>query len=210
MYEDNIVHGTTLYTGGASGADKEWIDAANKKGHRVKIYRFDGVSHTRIEHYEPYGLEPKTIDTIENKNYEHDCKNAMQRAAEHIKTTIPSDTYTKNLINRDFYLTHEPDSLYAVGTFCTKGRLRINGHTGWIVEMFVDKLVYGNTHIKPSGHLPVYFLCQDLGKWYQLFYDDSMHFNWVHIKKPEEPTGKYIGVGSRELSMNGKLEILYL
>jgi hypothetical protein len=204
----------TLYTGGATGADKEWIEAAKNKGHFIKIYRFDGVSHTRIETYNPSRstthITTENIDTIDNKNYEHECKTAMQRAAEHIKTVVPSDAYTRNLINRDYYLTQHASSLYAIGSFCTKGRLRIDGHTGWIVEMFVDKIVYGNTDLKSNGNLPVYFLCQETEKWYQLYYDESMHFNWVHIKKPEEPKGKYIGVGSRDLSMRGKLEIMYL
>ncbi len=191
-----------LYTGGATGADKEWIDAARKKGHHIKIYRFDGVNHTRIEN-----TGDKQITTIQNKDYEHDCIAAMHIASEHMKVSIPSDNYTKNLINRDYYLIKEPSSLYAVGTFCTKGRLRINGHTAWIVEMFVDKCIYADLKSKES--LPVYFMCQDVGKWYQLLYE-NMHFNWVHVKKPEEPRGKYIGVGTRDLSMNGKLEIMYL
>lgn len=195
-----------LYTGGATGADKEWIDAASKKGHHIKIYRFDGVNHTRIENIEPLNSVPTSIITIENKDYEHDCIVATQIASEHMKVPVPSDNYTKNLINRDYYLIKEPSSLYAIGTFCTKGRLRINGHTAWIVEMFVDECIYKG--VKHSS-LPVYFMCQDVGKWYQLYYE-NMRFNWVHIKKPEEPSGNYIGIGSRELSMNGKLEIMYL
>lgn len=198
-----------LYTGGATGADKEWIDSAHKKGHHIKIYRFDGVIHTRIENIEPNSNMPTSIITIENKDHEHDRIAAIQIASEHMKVPVPSDNYTKNLINRDYYLIKEPTSLYAIGTFCTKGRLRINGHTAWIVEMFVDKCIYSSVKDGEVTQLPVYFMCQDVGRWYQLCYE-NMHFNWMHIKKPEEPSGKYIGVGSRELSMNGKLEIMYL
>lgn len=199
-----------LYTGGATGADKEWINSAHKKGHIVKIYRFDGVKHTRIETSDPISNQYTDIETIENKDYEHESKKAMQIAAEHMKIPIPSDAYTLHLINRDYYMIQNPDSLYAIGTFCTKGRLRIDGHTGWIVEMFVDKLIYGPDFVANHGSLPVYFLCQQMGRWYQLVYDVNMHLSWNHIKKPEEPNGRYIGVGSRNLSMHGKLEITYL
>lgn len=188
---------TKLYTGGSVGADTEWINAANKKNHKIKIYRFDGAKHTRVH-------EEDSIHTIDDEKYEKDAMKSIKIAAEHLKTSLPTDNI--GLVKRDYYMIQEPTSLYAVGSFCTKGRLRVNGHTGWIVEMFVDKLLYESKH---DNELPVYFMCQNVDKWYKLV-TDNMKFNWVHIKKPPEPNGNYIGIGSRELSINGKLEIIYL
>jgi hypothetical protein len=199
-----------LYTGGAHGADSEWINFAKAHNHNIKIYRYDGVNHTVIEEYTNgvSGTSANEETTRTHRIQETDefikrSNEKIQRAAEHLKTFAPIDSHSRHLLYRDVHLIEEPDLLYAVGVFEKKRRLKIGGHTGWITEMFVDKI------LSCEAELTVYFLNQETGKWYQLKHTNG-EFEWEHIKKPPVPTGKYIGVGTRDLSMSGKLEITYL
>jgi hypothetical protein len=212
--EQTETNESILYTGGVTGSDQEWIKAAIQKRHLIKVYRFDGVKHTRIETLNGTGTEGITsLDEHDDK-----VKLCLARVAEHTHSSIPTDPARKYLLVRDYYLIQEPTSLYAICEFGGKSRLNITGHTSWIIEMFVDKLLDSTSFIEEEHNdtvLPVHVYFQDKRKWFTLHImkdpvSGISRFNWINVKVPESPKGKYLGIGSRDLSMDGKLEILYL
>ena len=60
--------------------------------------------------------------------------------------------------------------------------------------------------------LPIYFFSYDTEKWYQLHHTSMDNFRWVRVKsgKVTKPHGKYVGIGSRELSNVGTNAIMEL
>lgn len=100
--------------------------------------------------------------------------------------------------NRIQDIVENTDSIYF--TDCTTFNSKITDNKE-LVEAFVSSIRKKTT----SDNYPVYFFSESKLCWYQLVGD-----NWEKIKLPPSPSGNYIGVGARSMSLFAKMEINYL
>lgn len=199
----------TLHTGGTVGADTVWAHRAYVKGDHVKIFSFDGHKRTRLIDDEGHH-EVVYFD----KNEQQLCNMALEQASTKLNKKLPSTGYERHLLEKDYNLVKDVDSLYAVGHFESvekETRLRIDGHTAWAVELFLDILLSQNPKIHHEDTmLPIFFYSQDTCKWYQLHHTLKDNFRWITVEKPSKPRGLYAGIGSREIDNLGKHAIINL
>lgn len=129
-------------------------------------------------------------------------KNALMTACNRMNVDFPGMTLEMRL---SYEITRVPTSLYMTGYFDanSKSRLMLKGQEAWIVEIFVEKLVL---ETKNMTLFPVYLFSEDLKCWCQL----NNKYKWVYIKRPEKPSGNYIGISSEPVSSTAKLEISLL
>ena len=212
----------TLHTGGTTGADSAWINCANLKKHHVKVYSFDGWKRTRIIDDEG------NFEVIHLSMDEEELDNlSLEKVSKDMKKTIPATGYERNLLKRDCEMIKECDSLYAIGGFDknSNSRLKVKGHTAWIVELYLNHLIAKNPNIHHEDcMLPIYFFNEDTeketdgpenNKWYQLHHTKKENFRWIckgniFSNQIPKPNKNYIGVGSRELTELGKNALLTL
>lgn len=182
------------YSGGAEGSDQYWGKFAEKAGHKVIHYSFNGhsiivsrnqlkiLSKTELESADPY-IAQASIQLVRN---------------------IPSNEYVKKLIRRNYFQVKKTRSVYAVSTLTSdtnsQARSRVEGGTAWAIEMAIDLKV---PHI--------YLFDQDDKtwlKWDYLLIDKRT--KWIRIDNPPVPEGKWTGIGTRKLSKRGKKAIKHL
>ena len=102
---------TLCVTGGATGADSEFANAAINNGTKVLIWTFKGhyMSDTT-----PTGVSMKYIFKKKNK----DADNAIKIAAEILQRNTGKLTwYTRQLLRRNYAVAYDVNAMYAVGTF---------------------------------------------------------------------------------------------
>jgi hypothetical protein len=170
-----------LLTGGAEGADMLFEELAEKSGHNIRAYSFQG--HTTKSKY-------RIILSVEQLR---DVMKMVEKASFTIHRPIPrSKPYIVNLLARNAYQIIETNCVYAVSTidFVTK---TVNGGTGWAIEM--------------AKHLskPIYVFDQDQNSWFHWSSSD-----WVKVDNPPTLTSVFTGIGSRSLNDNGRKAIASL
>lgn len=165
------------HSGGCPGADMTWEIEGRKYGVTSIAYSF----HNHVQE----GENPKIL-TIEElaEGFRH-----VQLAAKGLNRTVDHIPYQyiKNLISRNWFQVKNAECVYAVGTFHPTGnRARVNGGTGWAVQMGIDSVK------------PVYFFDQDSNGWFKYDYEDG-------FIPSDEPvlSENFAGVGTRDLNDNG-------
>jgi hypothetical protein len=173
-----------LHTGGSVGGDSHFEHIAEKLGHEVVKYQFDGYKNTRIIKKDKHTLV--IMSDPEKTKCDHDIESVCNK----LKVKI-SSSYEKHLLERDWILIHfsHADSLYAIGHWQDRPNGIIEGGTGIIIELF---------KMSEGIHFPViYFHCIETNMHYRYTIN-----GWVPMDHIPIPEGKWIGIGSRNLKNN--------
>jgi len=187
-HNSDITTMNICYSGGSVGADYEFGECAKRVGHQVIHYSFQG-------HKTP-------CDNLVKLNLLqlNECHPHLKMANRYLKRRYPTNSaYVDQLLQRDYYQIKETDWIYAVSELEKNGHVK--GGTGWAVMMGILKGVNG-----------VYVYDVNDDNWYSLEYFDKENniINWELIPYPSFPTGKYTGIGKRDLPENGRKAILNL
>ena len=165
-------------SGGAEGADTWWTKEAKKNGHEVINFTFRN-----------HGSRCSNLQVLNEKELAK-ADEALIRANLSMKRKFPTkDAKTNNLLRRNYYQIVDSEALYAITTI-TKGQ--VDGGTGWAVNMFIDRMI-----IDKVPDLKCYVFDQKERQWYQYVN------GWVKIDKPEIPSGRYTGIGARDILESG-------
>ena len=176
----------TMLSGGATGADYEWGQAATLNGHEVIHFSFNGHDSQ---------CDPTTVFKISDRELTV-ADVWLKKAKPYLNRHFPSKSkYVNNLLRRNYYQVKETDAVYAIGTF-NPNTLTVNGGTAWATTM------YCLIHDKPF-----YFFHQDHNKWYKKHIDGYHKELW---SPPDLNFNVWTGIGTREINLNGKLAIDYL
>lgn len=193
---------STIYTGGATGADRYWTEFALYKGYTVRVQSFR--RHDR--HLKGLENDPNLIidelTDIELKLAEND----LLTAARAMKLFMPTaGSVAQKYLLRDGYIVRNSEAVFAIG-YRAKDRkgLGIEGGTGWGCEMFY--------HIHKNVECPMinlWFYDQDDSNWYRCARDGTWY---VHESPPTIShifqSFQVVGlIGSRKLKQNGFDEI---
>jgi hypothetical protein len=183
----------TCYSGGCVGADAIFGEYATKEGHEVKHFSF-------LNHKYAKGVPNNQIVVLDEFML-HQANSPLTNAAKVLKRNFPTRShYTDCLLRRNYYQIRDSDKIYAVSYLDENGLVK--GGTGWAVTMGILK------DIKE-----VYLFLQDENKWVILNSyipkDNKMYWDDCN---PPKPSGSYAGIGSHDITTNGKEAIknLYL
>jgi hypothetical protein len=170
-----------LLSGGASGADLQWGMTAGMAGHSVVHFSFAG-HRTQAPDVEVIILSKDQLEAADE---------ACMAASKRIKRWFPPKSlFVRNLLRRNWYQVKDAERVYAVATI--KDGL-VQGGTGWAISMWLDR------HNDEPSECYVFDQVEDA--WFM--WDNQ----WVKIDQPPMPHGIWAGIGSRDLSNNGKLAI---
>lgn len=177
------------YSGGAIGADTEFGDMALKAGHELIDFSFAGHKTTSKNAIILSEDELRKADPF------------LKEANKILNRTFPtSSKHTNNLLRRNYYQIMNTERIYAVAGFCQRGQ--VYGGTAWAVTMGV--LVDTDTYV----------FDQAKDKWYVC---NGVGMGWSQWETTEEAglvvpkaSGKYTGIGSRDLKANGLSAIMSL
>ncbi len=172
----------TCHSGGCPGADMTWEVLGRDYGVKTIAYSYPG--HTQ-EGANPYIMTVEELD----EGWEH-----IQIAAPSLKRKLSAywpPEYVKKLLCRNWFQVKNAERIYAIGTFETKNKDRVNGGTGWAVQMGID-----------SQKL-VFFFDQDSVQWY-VYRPNAGRFEGVQIIPLCE---NFAGVGTRDISDEGIMAI---
>lgn len=174
-------------SGGADGADLQWGMMAGRIGHSVIHWSFPN-HNSKAPSSEIVILDDKSLSEADDY---------LVRANKSLKRRWPaSSLYTSNLLRRNHYQVKWASSLYAVGVM--KNNV-VQGGTAWAVQMYIDRFTHGNEHL---DECKLYFFDQSTNKWF------FWKANWKEMdEQPPCPSGIWAGVGSRELTHDGKWAI---
>lgn len=168
-----------LISGGARGADAFFAECADKSRHDIVHYSFHKHKITC----------PGSIIVLEDKRlYEADyylnqCNKILKR------NIYGMGIFSKNLLRRSMIkvIDNDFDSLYAVTSIKEDGT--IEGGTAWAVTLF---------DILNKGSIFIFDLNTD--KWYT----KDIFGNLNMINSNLRVQGTYLGIGTRELTNEGK------
>lgn len=180
------------FSGAAEGADQFWGVLALQYGHELIHWSFG--KHSKKNKF--IGSEYIHILSQDELN----CADPyLIKANTKIKRCFPTTSqYVNNLLRRNYFQINNSDSVYAVCNFDDKG---IYGGTAWAIQMFIDMCYENNTH------KPLYILNQIDGLWYTYSYNDD---NWYTTDIIPIPSGKWTGIGSRNISDVSRYKMLDL
>eukprot|EP00039_Didymoeca_costata_P029833 m.26611 g.26611 ORF g.26611 m.26611 type:complete len:230 (+) comp7812_c0_seq1:76-765(+) len=185
-----------LVTGGASGADKCWLDNARRSGLNVCVWSF--------HEHNMCGVNPSDHSITLNKLTD-DEKKKSDKVLKDIARGSGKD-YVRNLLRRNAMIAQDCSVLYAVGHFLKQGKgTRVAGGTGCSVEIFARSQMSNKRIGLPSNKqqaLELYFYSLDDKKWFQCF-SRSATFLWKPCIPPA-PQGRFAGVGTRKLTPHGE------
>ena len=175
------------FSGGALGADREWGILAEK--YNAAVVHFSFKQHKYSGH--------RSEDRV-NVPYPFLCEamNALKKANTTIKRRIPNAFYVLSLLQRNMYQVLLTNSVYAVSDI--KDGM-VQGGTAWAVQMFLD--------IDPNNRHRCFVLDKASNEWYQ-----HNGIEWVRCYDVPTPSGKWTGIGSREISTENikSMEALWL
>jgi len=165
-------------SGGARGADLAWGDAAGRRG--------DAVIHFSFRHHR--SAAPAAVRRILTEVELRRADAELRRAARHLQRPWPvASAYARALLRRNWYQVKDSGMLFAIGRFGEDGH--IAGGTAWAVTMFLLRHRWRNC--------AAYFFDQSAKTWLQ------WRGRWIPIRQPPTPSGRWTGIGSRELSAAG-------
>lgn len=174
-----LFHETPIcLSGGAEGADMQWGMCAGKAGHQV--YHFIFAGHR--------SKAPASEHVVLTEDMLRVADPFLAKANETMKRRFPtSNGFVNSLLRRNHYQVRDAGSLYAVSTIGKDGL--VSGGTSWAVQMFLDQ---------HGANSRCYIFDQARLQWF------SWQGLWVAIDRPPEPKGIWAGIGSRELTNEGK------
>lgn len=185
FYVENI-----CYSGGAVGADQVFGECAAKAGHKVVHFTFDGHKSAVVGHF-------LTNEELRTADFE------LKEANKMLRRTFPTkNEYVNNLLRRNYFQIRNASKIYAVTSLDDRGIPY--GGTAWAVVM----------GILGQKINEVYVFDQADNNWYQYCgyaaYKDGFEWNKKSMDVPR-PLGHYAGIGTRELTDNGRkaIEDLY-
>lgn len=181
---------TTLHTGGAIGGDKYWEEYALKHSHNIIEYHFDGNKHTRIS--ANFHLDNHLIELTEKENKQ--CTEDIKKIEFYMGEKV-ENSYLKHQFIKDWILVNKSgaNSLYVVANMdiSSDTQYSIKGGTMWIIYMFIENW-YRHNH---STSFPIYL--KNIND--EQFYKMSHNQKWEKIDQIPNPSGNWIGIGSRSL-----------
>lgn len=186
----NELVGFTNYSGGALGSDTEWKNVAKQFG----IETVDYI--------------PSTLNRL-NETQLKEVEDAYQQAAKDLgRNTLDKNSYSGQLVRRDYLQAKAGDSVFAIGTILNPGDTNskgykikskhqsVDGGTGYAVQMAINL------------EKPVYVFDQPKNSWFKADYKEDLFGkktfdSFIEVDTPKL-TPKFAGVGTRELKSNGK------
>lgn len=175
------------FSGGAVGADTLFSEEAAKAGHKVVNYTFD--KHKTF-------CDPSTLVKL-SMFYLIQADPFLKEAnSKFLHRKFPSSNdYVDNLLRRNYYQIGDTDKIYAVASIGARGM--VSGGTSWAVSMAVC-----------NGIKDIYVFDVITGYWMSFIGINNNEFKWrVMTVSPSSPSGKYTGIGSRDLPENGRCAI---
>lgn len=175
----------TCLSGGAEGADKLFGKLASAAGHKVVHFGFKGMQSSEAFH----ALNAEELAAASPH---------VNRAAVFLQRNPPRKAYVRKLIQRNYYQVSTAESIYAVTRWNQVGGRRgateegrLGGGTGWAVAMGIA-----------VGVPQVYLFAMEKAQWYRYSYERK---KWERVASSSVPgpTGRYAGIGSRDLDDAG-------
>lgn len=198
-----------LYSGGAIGADSEWDRCANLVGHNS--IHFVPPFNGGTEKYKSIFGELKVIDDAQASS----AHSYVIKANKTLKRTYPTkNNYINRILQRNYYQIKDVSSVYAVGLLDSQGN--VNGGTAWAIQMFLDRMDINSINSEGINMCPVYIFDQNKLKWHQanmmLNEEKTKTIIWIPIDENQvpKPSGKYAGIGSRNITSSGREAIVKL
>lgn len=109
----NVTQDTTLYSGGALGADSLFQAKGANSFNKVEVFRPETIKT----------LDPNKIQKIDN---------TLQQVSKTLNKNMPTNEYVLNLQRRNYLIVENADTVYAVGKLDSP--TLVSGGTGWGVE----------------------------------------------------------------------------
>lgn len=179
----------TFYSGGAKGTDRFFGECAEKHNHKVVHFTFKG-------HNSPCPLE--TLFELDQESL-NEADPYLKDAKTLLKRIFPARTeYVNNLLRRNYHIIKNSNIIYAL-TEIDEDNIPTGG-TGWGVALsfLLNKEVFIFDPTKEQ--------------WFKQGSVLSFR-HWEPIKENyvPKPSGKYAGIGSRNLTriMKNTIEKLY-
>lgn len=172
--------GYTNHSGGCPGSDMFWETEGNKYGVKSIAYSYKG--------HKQHGEYPYIMTTDEL--YEG-WKN-VKIAADTLKrplSRIEFNPYVRNLLCRNWFQIKHSDAVFAIGKFQGKTRTKVNGGTGWAVQMAID------------NNKDVYFFDQDNPQWNWF---SHVHMSFLKFYGIPILPENFAGIGTRDLTKDGE------
>ena len=174
-------------SGGADGADLQWGMMAGSVGHSVIHWSFQGHK-SQAPSSEVVVLDDASLGEADE---------LLKRANATLRRRFPGkNRFINNLLRRNYYQVKWTESLYGVGEL---KKDQVQGGTAWAVQMYMDRFTLDGESMDTCR---LYFYDQLLDQWMQ------WRGQWsVMDAPPPMPSGIWTGIGTRELSHNGKWAI---
>jgi hypothetical protein len=178
----------TFVTGGAVGADFAWIRALSKHG-TWEVHSFAGHKHVPLPDEWLRRMSPSDVP---------DANEALKTAARALGKRLPeSDSYTHNLLRRNYAIAKDVNALFAIACLeedeQNRHAIGVQGGTGWTCQLFAQ------LHAQ-CGPLSLY-VC-DRGTWHQCTRTADLRFVWTKCGCPLiSNTGRFGFIGTRNMTM---------
>lgn len=194
------------------GADLLFAREAVNAGMRVTMWTFHGHNRPKLPlHVVIRVLSPQGIVEADS---------AIRIAGSRLGRTAKFKPYTENLLRRNFAITRDATTLYAVGTIAAPppGKetnplsVNVSGGTGWSCQMFADKYIE-DMSVGSKIILPMFLFDQGQAAWYQCFASRDTtctQLTWQKLTLLCKPSGVFAGVGTRQLNDAGRNAIIGL
>ena len=169
----------TCHSGGAIGADLCW-----------ELGGIDYYVYTIAYSFKYHNTESKNKHILSdeelNEGWEH-----IKIADETLKRGVGYNTtpYIRNLLSRNWFQVKHSEAVFAIGQFVDKKKTKVEGGTGWAVQMGID------------NKKPVFVFDQYSGSWFTYFYRENKFVKVYGIQTLPE---NFAGIGTRGLSKLGK------
>ena len=175
------------YSGGSKGADQLFGELAEKVGHQIVHWSFEG-------HYSPckkrYVIPLKAISLAKADTH-------LIKANQYLKRTFPTKMeYVNNLLRRNYYQITDSERVYSSTPFDED--FKPLGGTSWAIVMGIDIGINEFYNYDINRHSWIQFN-PERKTWYE-----------IDIKDIPTPYGKYTGIGSSELSQEAAEQIRLL
>jgi len=179
----------TVHSGGADGSDTAWAEAADRLGIKTNGHSFEG--HETMGSASGFvgkrpALETRNILTKEQLEI---ADESLKKAAKSLDRPFNPKASYVNLLRRNYYQLKDSEAVVAVGEILTGGT-KVNGGTGWAVQMGIDK------------GIPVYVFDQKVKLWAVW---NGSKFEKLSGFPPKFK--EFAGVGTRELNDDGRKAI---
>ena len=166
------------HSGGCPGADMVWETECKK-------YNINTISYSFLGHQQ-IGEHSIILSDIQLKEGYEQAKIADKTLHRNLDMLIYP--YVRHLIERNWYQVKNSEAIFAIGTFENDSFTRVNGGTGWTVQMAID------------NKKQTFFFNQDKNQWNMYFYPVKK-FKKIDFIPTLLPN--FAGIGTRAINDNG-------